>query len=336
MEESLVPLQQAGKEMINFDYLKPSSAEEAIKLLQEYGDRAMLIAGGTDVMVGIRQKKFFPEALISLKGIRGLDYIEPFGDGMKIGALATHRQVGESPFVRKSFTALADAVDHLGSLQIRNVATIGGNISNALPSADTACPLLIFDTQARIRGPLGERSLPLEEFFIGPGKTALGREEILLEFFIPSPPPNSGTVYWKHARRQAMEIAMLGMAMMLAVEVKNASIIKEAFARGAGLEELFDSLDKSEIYCHEARISLGVAASTPIRVKSPEEILRGERLNTQKLLEAGMMASQEAQPRDTMRGSAWYRKRMIEILPKRLALRCLKRILSSEERKELR
>lgn len=322
--------------MINFDYLKPSSIEQAIRLLQEYGDRAVLIAGGTDVMVKIRQNKFSPEVLISLKGIEGLDYVEPYHDGMRIGALATHRQIGESPFIRKRFSALADAVDHLGSLQVRNVATIGGNISNALPSADTACPLLVFDTKIRIRGPQGERDLPLKEFFIGPGKAELKRNEVLLEFIIPPPPTNSESAYWKHARRQAMEIPILGIAMMLTVEVGNASLIKEAFARNADLEDLFNSLDHSEIYCREARIALGVAASTPIRVKTPEEFLRGERLNTQKLLEAGIIASKEAQPRDTMRGAAWYRRKMIEVLPKRLALRCLERILFSKEREELR
>lgn len=322
--------------MINFDYLRPSSIEEAMGLLQRYSNRAMLIAGGTDVMVGIKQKKFSPEVLISLKGIKGLDYIEPYHEGVRIGALATHRQIGESLFIRERFSALADAVDHLGSFQIRNVATIGGNISNALPSADTACPLLIFDAQIRIKGPHGERSLPLKEFFIGPGRTVLQRDEILLEFIVPSPPPNSESAYWKHARRQAMEIPMLGIAMMLAVEVANASIVKEAFTRSVTLEELFNCLDQSEIYCRDARISLGVTAPTPIRVKSAEEILKGERLNTQKLLEAGVIASKEAQPRDTMRGAAWYRRKMIEVLPKRLALICLERILFSKERKELR
>ena len=322
--------------MISFDYLRPSSIEEAIKFLQQYSDRAMLIAGGTDVMVGIKQKKIAPEVLISLKGIKGLDYIEPYHEGVRIGALATHRQIGESSLIRERFSALADGVDHLGSLQIRNVATIGGNISNGLPSADTACPLLVFDTQLRITGPHGERALPLREFYIGPGKTVLRQDEILIEFIIPPLPANSESAYWKHARRQAMEITMLGIAMMLVVEVTNASILKEAFAKNATLEELFDSLDLSEIYCHEARISLGVAAPIPIRAKSAEETLKGKKLNTQKLLEAGLMASKEAHPRDTMRGAAWYRRKMIEVLPKRLALRCLERILFSKERKELK
>jgi CO/xanthine dehydrogenase FAD-binding subunit len=133
-------------------------------------------------MVGIRENKFSPQVLISLKGLKGLDYIETYKDGLRIGAMSTHSQLTESLLIRESFTALSDAVDHLGSLQIRNVATIGGNISNALPSADTACPLLVLNAQVKIKGPQEERKLPLEEFFMGPGKTALRSDEILIEF----------------------------------------------------------------------------------------------------------------------------------------------------------
>ena len=321
--------------MIDFDYLRPSSIEEAIELLRQHPEQAVLIAGGTDVMVGIRQRKLSPQLLISLKGIKGFDYIVPHQNGLRIGALVTHRQIGESGLVRERFSALADAVGRIGSLQIRNVATMGGNIANGLPSADTACPLLIFDTQLRIKGASGERNLPLNEFYLGPGKTILQHDEVLLEFIIPPLPPDSASAYWKHARRQAMEIAMLGAAMMLAVEVTGASTLRDAFTRNAPLDELFDCLDRSEIYCREVRIALGVAAPTPMRVKSSEEFLKGKRLTTQSLFEAGLMASKEAPVRDSMRGAAWYRRKMIEVSPRRLALRCLERILFSEGRKEL-
>lgn len=322
--------------MVRFDYLKPSSIEEAIGLLQQYGNQAMLIAGGTDVMVGIRQKRFSPQVLISLKGVIGLDYIEPRDGGVRIGVLTTHRQIGESTLIRECFSALTDAADHLGSLQIRNVATIGGNISNALPSADTACPLLVFNTQVRTKGPHGERNLPLEEFFIEPGNTVLHRDEIVLEFIIPSLPPSSGSSYWKHSRRQAMELPILGVGMMLAADIADASMLKEALMRGAVLEELWDALDLSEIYCREARVALGVVGPTPIRIKIAEEVIKGARLNTQKLLELGEMASKEAQPRDTMRGAAWYRREMIKQSPKRLAIKCLERVLFPKGREEQR
>jgi carbon-monoxide dehydrogenase medium subunit len=319
---------------VRFDYLRPSSIEEAIELLQRHGKGAMLIAGGTDVMVGIRENKFSPQVLISLKGLKGLDYIETYKDGLRIGAMSTHSQLTESLLIRESFTALSDAVDHLGSLQIRNVATIGGNISNALPSADTACPLLVLNAQVKIKGPQEERKLPLEEFFMGPGKTALRSDEILIELDIPSLPPNSGSAYWKVARRKAMELPILGVAMMLSVQVVDSSSMKEAFIKRAALEELLNALDRSEIYCREVRVALGVAAPIPIRSKSAEDTLIGARLTTKRLVEAGIRASNETKARDTMRGAAWYRREMVKVAPKRLAIKCLERILMPKEREE--
>ena len=320
--------------MTDLEYLRPSSIEEAIELLRQHRQEAMIIAGGTDVMVGIRQQKFRPRFLVSLKGVEGFEHIKSRKGGLRIGALATHRAIGESDLVRGRFSALADAADRLGSLQIRNVATLGGNIANGLPSADTACPLLVFDTQLRIKG-TQERNVPLREFYLGPGQTALRSDEILLEFLIPPLPHDSASAYWKHGRRQAMEIAMIGVAMLLQVKVADASMLSEAFTKNAAVEELFDSLDRSEIYCREARIALGVAGPTPIRATVAEAFLKEKRLTTQNLLEAGIEASQEAQVRDSMRGAAWYRKKMIEISTRRLALLCLQRILFSGKEKGL-
>jgi CO/xanthine dehydrogenase FAD-binding subunit len=310
-----------------FDYMRPSTLEEATALLERYSDRAMLIAGGTDVMVGIQEKKFSPDLLISLKRIEGFDSVVPRDRGLRIGAMATHRQIADSQAVRAGFSALADAAGRIGSMQIRNVATIGGNISNGLPSADTACPLLVFDARVRIKGPLDERILPLREFHIGPGKTVLKRNEILLEFMIPPAPAASASAYWKQGRRQAMEIAILGMAMVLAVDAADPAPLKEAFTRNESLDRLFAALDDSEISCREARIALGVAAPTPIRVAGAEGLLRGKKITSALLLAAGRCAAEEAQPRDSMRAPAWYRRRLIEVLPRRLALQCLERAL---------
>jgi len=312
--------------MVKYDYLKARSVKEAIGWLKEYSSRAMLIAGGTDVMVGIKQGKFAPEVLISLRGIEELSYIRPEDQRLKIGALTTHRQLERSELIRERFGALADAVQNLGSVQIRNVATIGGNICNAAPSADTAPPLLIHEAEVTMEGPEGRRSMALEGFFLGPGKTALGPEEVLLEFSLPWPPDGAASAYWKHSRRQAMDLPILGVAMYLEAELKEAGPLGEAFAQGAPLEELLEALDRSEIYCKEVRLALGVAAPTPMRAKGAEAVLKGKRLSTEGLLEMGQVASEEAQPRDTVRGAAWYRREMIRVLPKRLALFCLKRI----------
>ncbi len=316
--------------MVRYDYLKPASIEEALGLLQKYRDKAVLVAGGTDVMVGIRQKKLAPQVLISLKGLNGFDRIERDDEGVRIGSLTTHRKIAESSFIRESFSALSDAACRVGSPQIRNVATLGGNISNALPSADTACPLLVFDTQVKMTGPRGERVLSLDQFFIKPGKTALRPDEILLEFVIPSPPSRSGSSYKKLARREAMELPVLGIAMLLAVDIVNAEPLKQALTGEATLEQLQSALDQSEIYCREARIALGVVAPTPMRATSAEEVLRGIRMTTEKLREAGEKASKEIKPRDTMRASAWFRTEMVRVLPGRLAMTCLERILFPE------
>ena len=318
--------------MIRYDYLKPSSLEEAIGLLKQYGGQAKLIAGGTDVMVDIRQKKYAPQVLISLRGIEGLNFIREEDGGLRIGALTTHRELEKSPLVRERLGALADAVDNLGSVQIRNVATIGGNICNAAPSADTAPPLLVLGASVRIKGSEGERVLPLEEFFLGPGETALKDDEILVEFIIPSPPPNSASAYWKHTRRQAMDLPIIGVAMMLAVEKTEAPALKEAFGRGASVEELLGALDESKLVCQEVRLALGVAAPTPMRASKAEEFLRGKRVTQEALLQFGEIASSEATPRDTVRGAAWYRREMIKVLPKRLALKCLERILHKNQK----
>jgi len=315
--------------MVRYDYLKPASIREAISLLQAHGDKAMLIAGGTDVMVGIRQNNCTPDVLISLREVPGLGSIKCDRKGVAIGALATHQSIADSIVIRDAFSALHDAVCHIGSLQIRNVATIGGNVSNGLPSADTACPLLVLNAQARIAGPQGERTLPLDQFFLGPRKTALLHDEILLDLTMASLPPGSASCYKKVGRREAMEIAMLGIAMMLTVDVKDAAPLMKALLRQAPLEELYDALDQSEIYCREARLALGVAAPTPMRAKNGEAVLQGARITTRKLLETGEKASAEARPRDTMRGAAWFRREMIRVLPKRSAITCLERILFS-------
>ena len=155
--------------MKKFDYLKPKTLEEVLSLLNQHGKKAALIAGGTDVIVMMKQKTMSPGVLISLRGIPGLDQIQYDGT-LRIGAMVTHRALEKSDLIRKEFSALADAVDALGSIQIRNVATIGGNVCTAAPSADTATPLLVLGAQVKIKSLKEEKIVSIEEFFMGPGK----------------------------------------------------------------------------------------------------------------------------------------------------------------------
>jgi CO/xanthine dehydrogenase FAD-binding subunit len=279
--------------MIEYDYKKPESLEEVFSLLKEYGTKATLIAGGTDVMVKIRNTKKAPEVLISLRGIKDLRYIRKNG-GYHIGALTTHRMLEQSQLVKTELSALHDGASRIGSVQIRNVATIGGNICNAAPSADTAGPLLVLDAQVVLEGPEGRRSVPLSEFFTGTYRTVRKQNEVLVEFEIPGEMEHFGSAYWKHSRRKAMNLPLLGIAVSLNLDGDTVS---------------------------DARIALTVAAPTPIRAYNAEEFLKGKPLTDDVLREAGKIsASPECcSPRDSLRGVAWYRREIIEVYVARMA-----------------
>ncbi len=199
--------------MFRYEYYKPATIEEAFGLMDRFNGDAVYIAGGTDVMVLMRQKKLRPKALISLKNIKALSLKDEF----TIGAGVTHREIQQDDAIRKHLSALHDAVCRLGSTQIRNVATIGGNICNAAPSADTACPLLVLDAEAVLVGGSGERRIPLDDFFVGPGRTLLQKGEILREFKVPGLTGNTGSAYIKHTRRNAMDLPIIGIAARVTV-----------------------------------------------------------------------------------------------------------------------
>ncbi|MBW2167858.1 MAG: FAD binding domain-containing protein, partial [Deltaproteobacteria bacterium] len=203
--------------MIDYDYKKPESLEEVFSLLKEYGPKATLIAGGTDVMVNIRNTKKAPEVLISLRGLKDLRYIKK-NKGYHIGALTTHRMLELSELVKTELSALYDGASRIGSVQVRNVATIGGNICNAAPSADTAGPLLVLDAQVVLEGPKGRRNVPIAEFFTGTYKTVRKQGEVLVEFQIPAEMGHFGSAYWKHSRRKAMNLPILGIAVSLKLD----------------------------------------------------------------------------------------------------------------------
>jgi CO/xanthine dehydrogenase FAD-binding subunit len=276
------------------EYLRPKTTHEAIVLSQQYGIEARYIAGGTDVIVKIKDRQIRPEVLISLRSIPGLDDIRYEDGELRIGALTTHRELELSPVLRKHFPILTDAVENIGSVQIRNVATLGGNIVNAVPSADGATPLIALGAKVRLLGPKGERLMALEEIFAGPGQTVLEPGEILCEFIIPRLPARTGGAYWKHMRRAAMELPILGVSVLV-------------------------SLAEDMQTCVEARIGLGVMAPTPMRAKKAEAVLKGSRLTDEILEKAGKVAASESKPRDTFRGEAWYRREMVEVLIPRVA-----------------
>jgi carbon-monoxide dehydrogenase medium subunit len=288
--------------MRKFTYLVPKTLDEAISLHQSYGDRAKYIAGGTDVLVKIKDGKLSPDYLISLKHIVGQDrpVLNQETGELHIGAFMTHRMLEKSPIIRQNYPILHDAVKNIGSVQIRNVATIGGNLVNAVPSADGAIPLIALDGKANIYGAKGPRSMELLRFFLGPGQCDLESGEILTAIVIPPPLPRTGGAYVKHGRREAMELPMLGVGVLL-------------------------SLEEDMTTCAKARICLGVAAPTPLRCFQAEIFLMGKSINENTLSEAGKFAGEESKVRDSIRGVAWYRREMVSVLVKRMGLKALER-----------
>jgi carbon-monoxide dehydrogenase medium subunit len=315
--------------MKKFDYFKPKTFEEALTLLAKYGEKAKLIAGGTDVIVMIKQKAIAPDVLISLQGIPGLDQMK-YNGSLSIGPMVTHRAIEKSEVIRKNFSALADAVDYLGSVQIRNVATIGGNVCTAAPSADTATPLLVLGTQVKIKNLKEERTLPVEEFFKGPGESVLKTGEMVKELSIPKPLPNTGSAYYKLQRRLALDLPILGVSVLLSLD-KNKVTCSDLLCTASPISSILHKMEEDEIICKDVRIALGVAAPTPMRALKAEALLRGKKLSDELLEEAANIASQEAQPRDSLRGEAWYRKDMVRVLVKRMAMKSIERVVQPEE-----
>jgi carbon-monoxide dehydrogenase medium subunit len=315
--------------MKRFDYLKPKTLDEALALLNQYGKKAALIAGGTDVIVMIKQKTMAPDVLISLQGIPSFDQIQ-YDGSLRIGAMVTHRALEKSELIRKEFSALADAVDVLGSIQIRNVATIGGNICTAAPSADTVAPLMVLGAQVKLKSAKSERTIPIEQFFTGPGETVLHQGEILTEISIPKPLPNTGSAYWKHQRRQALDLPILGVAVLISLD-KATVTCSDILCTTSPISTVLHSLEGDEVVCKEIRIALGVAAPTPMRAIKAEKLLREQKISDELLEEVAETASKEAQPRDTIRGEAWYRREMIKVLVKRMVMKSIERVVRPEE-----
>jgi CO/xanthine dehydrogenase FAD-binding subunit len=294
--------------MRRFQYLIPRTLDEAVSIVESYGERAKYIAGGTDLLVKIKEGKLRPDYLVSLKRIPGLDDVKWQGSTQsetRIGALMTHRKLELSPVTRWHYPIIHDAVSNIGSVQIRNVATIGGNLVNAVPSADGAIPLVALDARVRIHGPKGEREMELLHFFLGPGQTVLERGEVLTEIIIPPRNSRSGGAYIKFGRREAMELPIVGVGVVVELEAEGD-------------------------VCARAAIALGVAAPTPMRAFQAEKFLEGKEINEKTLDEAGRIAAEESKVRDSVRGAAWYRRELVRVLVKRMGLKALERAKKAE------
>jgi carbon-monoxide dehydrogenase medium subunit len=272
-------------------YFAPKSIKEAISLFSELGGKAKVISGGTDLLMQMKQRELLPECMISLGDIPDLDYIQ-YDEirGLKIGALTHVVNIENSPLIRSKFRILAQGASLLGTPAIRNQATIGGNLCNAAPSADMAPPLLALGAMVKIEGAAGEKIVPLENFFTGPGQTILGNNHLLTEIQVPNLLPRSGGVYLKQTRSQGADLALVGVAALVVMEGK---------------------------ILRDVKIALGAVAPTPIRAKRAEEILKGNELNNILLEASSQAAVNETEPIDDVRSSADYRRKLVALLTKR-------------------
>jgi carbon-monoxide dehydrogenase medium subunit len=273
-----------------FEYVSPQSLQEACTLLVQYGDKAKVLAGGSDLLVKMKDGLMTPAVLVSLRNLDGLKTIRyEAGRGVVIGARSTHDELMNDAVLQEKYLSVCEAAHTMAAYQIRNIGTIGGNLVNAVPSADLPPILIALDAQARIVGAGSERTIPLEDFFVGPCVTVLENGDILTEIIIPDQ-PTTGSNYIKSELRRAGALAVVGVASSVTV---------------------------SDDTFRDVRIVLGAVAPTPIRPRQAESVLRGKKISQELINEAGKVAAAESKPISDIRGSIEYRRNLVDVLTRR-------------------
>ena len=284
-----------------FEYLKPTTLKETFELIERHNGNSEILAGGTDLFVMMKYAKIRPQYVIDVKDIPELSGLSMNSQGgLSIGALTTIRALETSKEVRDNFRIISEAAGIMASVQVRNRATVGGNICHASPSAEMAPPLIALGSKARIIGKGGERVVGLDEFFTGPGKTVLGQGELLAGIEVPKAKAGVGSSYKRIAARKALCIATVNVG----VEVE---------------------VDSSGI-CRDARIALGAVAPIPMRARGAEGMLIGQRIDDELILRASERAMEESKPIDDVRSSGEYRKEMVKVMTKRALQQAIKEI----------
>lgn len=273
-----------------FELLAPKSLDEAIDLASQYGDNAAVLAGGTDVMIMLQKGAIKSEYIIALGDIAGLDYITySKSDGLRIGALATAWQVIQDSKIKKNYTALWQAASTLGSPQIRNAATIVGNVLRASPSGDCSCALLALGASVVLRSTDGERVVPLDEFFVDYGKINRQSNEIAVEVRVPPADESTSSAFMRMTRMN-FDLSKVNAAVCLDMKGKK---------------------------CASARIAMGAVAPTTMRIKKAEDLLAGATINDSLLEEIAAVVPRQVKPIDDVRSTADYRRTVSGILVKR-------------------
>ena len=289
--------------MRRFELILPESLDDCVKALARHGSEAKLLAGGTDLLPQMKNALLKPAVVIDLSGVSRLRAIESGnGQGLRVGAAVTARTLELDRSVRSRFLSLAESGALVGSVQVRNLATLGGNLCNAAPSADMAPPLLALDAEAVVTGPKGERRLPIATFFTGVRRTVLAPDEILVELAMPAPGAHSGGNYLRHTPRRELDIAVVGVASQLTL------------ANGV---------------CTKARIALAAVAPVPLRATAAEQALEGQAVTPERIARAADLAVEAARPISDQRGSADFRRHLVRVLTRRTLTTALARASAS-------
>jgi len=283
----------------DFEYFTPKTLKEALTLIDKYKDECKVIAGGQSLLILMRQGLVAPPYLISIKGLSELSYIKDAKEGLKIGALTTHRAIEKSAVIQKKFGVLAEMEQRLASIQTRNWGTIGGNICHADPAGDPIPVLIALNATLTTTGLKGERNMAVEAFCLDYFETALEPGELLTEIQVPPPPPHSGAAYTKFNVIES-DLATVGVAVSI-------------------------TLGGGDGVCQDLRIALGASAPTPMRAKKAEAVLKGKKITDALLKEAGEIASTEAEPISDIYASDEYRRELVKVLVARVAKEALAR-----------
>lgn len=291
--------------MWRFDYYAPKTVAEAVQLLREKGEGGKILAGGTDLLPQMKERGRHPKYVVSLRDIqemRGVSFNPR--EGLRIGAGTSCTDLQENAVISERYDIIAQGAALIGSIQTQNMASIGGNLCNAAPSADAVPPLIVLDGVAHIAGSGGSRTVPLAEFCTGPGQTVLRPDEVLADITIPLPPPRSAGVYLRHVPRKELDIAVAGAGVYVALD--------DGFQR----------------FTH-ARICLASVAPTPLRVPRAEAALMGQPASPEVIQRAAQIASEECRPINDVRGSIAMRRHLVRVLTQRSLEQSVEKIRSA-------
>lgn len=282
----------------SFELLQPRSVDEAIKLLAKHGDDARPIGGGTTLIILMKQRALHYPYLVDLQSVSGLDQISRESDGVRIGALATHRSVELSPPIRQSFPVVAEAFSKIGNVRVRQTASVGGNLAHADYRLDPPPPLLVLGTVVNAVGPNGSRSIPIKDFFRGLYETALEPGELIVDVKIPFMPPDSKAVYLRYSSLSGNDWPCLGVAAL-------------AIRQDGRFQEL--------------RLALGGVAATPLLIEGLD-LVKDQSVDDSVMDKLLDVVDEQISPSSDMRGSEWYKRKMVRVFVKKAILQLSDRV----------